>query len=96
MRVVVTMDTGEMAPLLRLYNLLARTAIWLPAPKEGGLQLHITPAPGYLKPRLDCGHMCIDRHTFEIKYMGDFVCFCLFFRSTANFCAPLKLIWCNF
>lgn len=99
-RVVVTMDTGEMAPLLRIYSVLARTAIWFPAPKAIGSQLHTTPAPGYLKPRLDCGHicmhMCIDRHTFEIKYMGNFVCFCLFFRSTGNFCAPLKLVWCNF
>lgn len=32
-RVVVTMDTGEMAPLLRIYSVLARTAIWFPAPK---------------------------------------------------------------
>lgn len=92
------MDTREMAPLLRIYSVLARTAIWFPAPKAGGSQLHT--APGYLKPHLDCGHicvhMCVDRHTFEVKYMGDFVCFCLFLRSTANFCAPLKLVWCNF
>lgn len=94
-RIVVTMNIREMAPLLRIYSVLARTAIWFPAPKAGGSQLNTTPAPGYLKPHLDCGHMCIDRHTFEIKYMGDFVCFCLFFRSTANFCA-LKLVWCNF